>query len=81
MVFGDGTADPNYSVWNGTSWTGATNMDIANTGITTYIELASKPGTDELAMILIDANIDVYGMRWTGSAWDAMGTAAVWDAT
>jgi hypothetical protein len=32
-------------------------------------------------MILIDANIDVYGMRWTGSAWDAMGTAAVWDAT
>lgn len=32
-------------------------------------------------MILIDANTDVYGMRWTGSAWDNMGTAAVWDAS
>ena len=32
-------------------------------------------------MIVLDANVDVYGMRWTGSAWDAMGAAAVWDAT
>ncbi len=32
-------------------------------------------------MILIDANTDVYGMRWTGSAWDTMGTGSVWDAT
>ena len=32
-------------------------------------------------MILIDSNVDVYGMRWTGSARDHMGTAAVWDAT
>lgn len=81
VVTGDGTADPNYHVWNGTSWTGPTNIDIPTTGIPGYIELASKPGSDELAMILIDANVDVYGMRWTGSAWDNMGTAAVWDAT
>lgn len=32
-------------------------------------------------MILVDSKVDVYGMRWTGSAWDNMGTAAVWDAT
>lgn len=81
VVTGDGTADPNYHVWNGTSWTGPTNIDIPTTGRPSYIELASKPGSDELAMILIDSNVDVYGMRWTGSAWDNMGTAAVWDAT
>jgi hypothetical protein len=81
VVTGDGTADPNYHVWNGTSWTWPTNIDIPTTGVPGYIELASKPGSDELAMILIDANVDVYGMRWTGSAWDNMGTAAVWDAT
>ncbi|MBP7823310.1 hypothetical protein KA050_03090, partial [Candidatus Gracilibacteria bacterium] len=81
VVTGDGTADPNYHVWNGESWTGSTNIDIPTTGIPGYIELASKPGSDELAMILIDSNVDVYGMRWTGSAWDNMGTAAVWDAT
>lgn len=78
---GDGTADPNYHVWNGTSWTGPIDINIPTTGRPSYIELASKPGSDELAMILIDSNVDVYGMRWTGSAWDNMGTAAVWDAT
>ncbi len=81
VVTGDGTADPNYHVWNGASWTGPTDINIPTTGIPGYIELASKPGSDELAMILIDSNVDVYGMRWTGSAWDNMGTAAVWDAT
>ena len=81
VVTGDGTADPNYHVWNGSSWTGPTDINIPTTGRPGYIELASKPGSDELAMILIDSNVDVYGMRWTGSAWDNMGTAAVWDAT
>jgi hypothetical protein len=32
-------------------------------------------------MIMLDANADVYGMRWTGSTWSNMGTAIVWDAT
>jgi hypothetical protein len=81
VVTGDGTADPNYHVWNGTSWTGPVDINIPTTGRPNWIELASKPWTDELAMILIDSNVDVYGMRWTGSAWDNMGTAAVWDAT
>lgn len=81
MVTGDGTPDPNYWVWNGTTWTGPVDINIPNVGRPNYIELASRPGTDELAMILIDSSVDVYGMRWTGSAWDNMGTAAVWDAT
>lgn len=32
-------------------------------------------------MIILDANSDVYGMRWTGSAWDTMGTATTWETT
>lgn len=79
VVTGDGTPDPNYHVWDGTSWSGPFDINIPTTGRTNWIELASKPGSDELAMILIDSNVDVYGMRWTGSAWDTMGTAAVWD--
>ncbi|MCJ7804410.1 hypothetical protein MUP35_01615, partial [Patescibacteria group bacterium] len=51
VVYGDGTADPDYKVWNGTSWSGATNIDIPNTGRPNFIELASRPGSDELAMI------------------------------
>jgi len=33
IVTGDGTADPNYHVWNGTSWSGPTDINIPNTGI------------------------------------------------
>lgn len=34
-----------------------------------------------MAMIFVDSNIDVYGMRWTGNTWDNMGASAVWDAS
>lgn len=78
---GDGTADPNYWVWNGTSWTGPVDINIPTTGMPAYIKLAGKSGTDELAMIVLDANSDVYGMRWTGSAWDTIGTATTWETT
>jgi hypothetical protein len=43
--------------------------------------MASKPGTDEMAFIVLDSNSDVYGMRWTGSAWDNMTVATVWETT
>jgi hypothetical protein len=32
-------------------------------------------------MILVDSNIDVYGLRWTGNVWDNMGAISVWDST
>jgi hypothetical protein len=43
VVTGDGTADPNYWVWNGTSWTGPVDINIPTTGIPTFIKLAAKP--------------------------------------
>jgi hypothetical protein len=32
-------------------------------------------------MMVLDSNSDAYGMRWTGSAWDNMGTATAWETT
>lgn len=81
VVAGDGTADPNYYVWNGTSWASGVDINIPTTGVPYYIELASKSGADDLAMIVLDSNSDVYGMRWTGTAWDTMGTATAWETT
>lgn len=80
MVASDGTADPNYHVWNGTSWASGVDINIPTTGVPYFIELASRPGADDLALITLDSNIDVYGMRWTGTAWDNMGVATTWDA-
>ncbi|MGE5392702.1 MAG: fibronectin type III domain-containing protein, partial [Candidatus Saccharibacteria bacterium] len=87
LVYRDGTADPNYAIWNGSAWdnNGGTgyNIDVPTTGIPRMIELERGPN-DQIAMILNDANSDVYGALWTGSAWDDMNSGAVepvWDAT
>jgi hypothetical protein len=86
VVYNDGTADPNYRIWNGTAWSGATNINIPTTGNARWIGLTPHPRSDEIMMITLDANADVYGMRWpggaaAGAAWDNMGVAGVWDAS
>lgn len=84
VVTGDGSADPNYHVWDGDSWSLGNNIDIPTTGRPNWIEMAAPLATttnDALAMIVLDANTDVVGRRWTGSAWDAMGTTSAWDVT
>lgn len=64
VVAADNTADPNYYVWNGSNWSNGVNIDIPTTGRPYWIELASHPGTDDIAMMTLDSNSDVYGMRW-----------------
>lgn len=76
--------DFEYITWNGTSLSSPTAVTTSpTTGIMNWIELRQNPlsASDEIAMILLDANADVYGMRWTGSGWNTMGVATVWDAT
>ncbi len=81
MVVGDGTADPNYYTWDGTTLSGPTDINIPTTGIVNWIELASTLTTDTLGLIILDANVDVFGLRWNGTIWDPMGAGAAWDAT
>lgn len=76
--------DFEYRTWDGTTLSGATAVNTSpTTGLLNWIELRQNPlsASNEIAMILLDANADVYGMRWTGSAWNTMGVATVWDAT
>jgi hypothetical protein len=83
VVYNDGTADPNFVIWNGLGWTAAANINIPTTGLPLWIELAPNPmaGSNEIALITLDDNSDIYGMRWTGAAWDNMGDAARWDGS
>lgn len=79
-----GSTDFAYRTWNGTTLSAATTITSPpTTGALNWLELRQNPlsTSNEVAMIMLDANSDVYGMRWTGSVWDTMGTAAVWDAT
>lgn len=81
------SADFAYRVWDGaTLSTPVTVTAPPTTGAISWIELDENPLTtsNEVAMIMLDANSDVYGMTWSGGvsgAWNAMGAATVWDAT
>ena len=78
------SSDFDYRVWDGSTLSAATTVTAPPTaGYANWIEMKQSPlsSSNEISMIMLDSNSDVYGMRWTGSAWDTMGTAAVWDAT
>jgi hypothetical protein len=81
VVFNDGTADPDYRIWDGMGWTAAANINLPTTGIPRWIELAPNPlaGSDEIVMISLDDNSDIYGMRWSGAAWVNISAFAAWD--
>lgn len=77
-------ADFAYRIWDGSTLSSPTTITAPpTTGAINWIELRQNPlsSSNEIAMIMLDANADVYGMRWTGSAWNNFGTGVVWDST
>ena len=73
-----------YRIWDGFSWTAQASQNLASAsiGVPRWIEIARNPlsASNEIAMIVLGStNVYVYGLRWTGVAWDNMGAAAVWD--
>lgn len=95
LVYSRGVATTNeigYRIWTyGSGWSDEQLLNPTYTsGIVYWISLATAPGTrngngddNEIAMIYIDAAVDVLGYTWNGtaSAWSLMGATAVWDAT
>ncbi|MEM3051522.1 MAG: hypothetical protein QXJ40_05500, partial [Candidatus Bathyarchaeia archaeon] len=92
LVYSRGTTtnEIGYRIWTpAAGWSSEQLLDLPYTsGIVRWISLATCPATragtsddNEIAMIYLDANTDVHGYIWTGSAWSLMGATAVWDAT
>ncbi len=78
------SADFAYRTWNGTTLSAATTITAPpTTGAINWIETKQNPlaSSNEVSMIMLDANADVYGMAWNGTAWVNMGTAVAWDTT
>src|SRR3989344_2297267 len=79
----NGYGDPDYRIWDGTSWSAATNIIIPSAGEVRWIELAPHPWSSEIVMITLNSGgtPDVYGMRWDGVAWTQMevGPPTTWD--
>lgn len=71
-----------YRTWNGTTLSSATIVTAPPTlGTINWIELDSNPlsTSNELSMIMSDNLSAIYGMTWSGSAWNAMGQVLSWD--
>lgn len=79
-------ADPVYSIWNGSSWTGPTAIDVTSVNNCNYLELASDPSSDEMILVIRNTtagNASTYeALVWNGSAWTdrrVIGSATVAD--
>lgn len=86
IVYSRGTTtdEIGYKIWDGVSWSSEQTLNLEyTTGVVYCIALATKPtaNANEIAMIYLDANVDVHGYVWTGSSWSLMGEAAVWETT
>jgi hypothetical protein len=91
IVYQDGSRDPQYATWNGTTLT-ANGLILPPSG--TYptqnaavrhlwFRLAPRnvAGSNEILLMSLDSRRDTYGLRWTGAAWDNMGDNARWDTS
>jgi prepilin-type N-terminal cleavage/methylation domain-containing protein len=79
-----GSADFSYRTWDGATLSAATAVTTSpTTGAVNWIEVANNPlsASNEISLILMDANADIYGMAWNGTTWGTMGTATAWDTT
>ncbi|HBU69286.1 MAG TPA: hypothetical protein DEE98_02760 [Elusimicrobia bacterium] len=61
-----------YRIWSSTqsAWVNsATALSMGGTGLVRWVRLEPRPGTDEIMLVTMDANADIYAYRWNGSAW------------
>jgi len=69
LVYQENTSDPVYRIWDGVSWSAAQPIDLPTAGVPVWIELASDPYANSVALITLDDQEDVAGAIWNGSAW------------
>lgn len=74
FIWGDTVVtDQYYRIWNGSTLTAPTLLDIASSGgVANWIELVSRPNSNEIMYGVLDAGSDLNTRKWNGiSAWDS----------
>jgi hypothetical protein len=72
---GGGTVDMQYKIWDGSTWSGANDLDLTNTASGTnvyWVTLAQKPlsGANEIALVCIERTTNlIFAKIWSGSSW------------
>ena len=70
VVYSDNSFMPRYRLWNGTSWStqGSVPQTLIGGGVVSYVKLASKPLSDEIALIMTNTSA-LNIMIWNGTNW------------
>lgn len=61
---------PFYATWDGTDITDVGSTGLTDNGATlSWIRLVPKPGSNEIMLVYMNSNRQIYAAIWTGSAW------------
>jgi hypothetical protein len=58
-----------YRLWDGAAWSSPSNTGSPLTGRAQWIRLVPRPGSAQMAALIIDDNDDIGAMIWDGAAW------------
>ncbi len=61
--------DPLYRVWNGSSWTGTSTLDVSSLNNCNFVMLASDPASDEIIALVRDTGTTYEAVVWDGTSW------------
>ncbi len=64
--------DAVWSVWNGTSWSATSTLNLTNANNCEYVAIASDPASDEIIAMFRHTNTgtpDFEAVVWNGSTW------------
>jgi hypothetical protein len=64
--------DATYSVWNGTSWSATSSINLANTNDCEWVQMSSDPTSDEIIAVFRHTNASSTSFEaqvWDGSSW------------
>ncbi len=78
VVYGTDSPTPSYRVLSGGHWSEEAKVPLddgpgprpdTNTGAVNWVQLVSRPGDDQIALLYADSNRDLVGIIWDGNEW------------
>jgi hypothetical protein len=86
VVYGVDTPTPAYRTQTASGWSseqalplndGAGSNPDPNSGTVLWVELVSRPGSDEISLLYADTNADLVAVTWDGAQWDTAAASAL----
>lgn len=63
-----------YRSYDGATLSPQSNLTVLGNKTVKFIQMASKPGSDEVLMVFVNADKKLFGVIWSGSSWGTIKT-------